>query len=184
MAFNKNKDLRQCVIDELNVALGLQLTRYDVRKCKRFGPQSKKPRTVLVQVWDEDIKHNVLAVKKNLIGGHLRIRDYLPDHILELVQCAYVLKNEGRVFGVWGTRKGVFGKLSANSETFRIKDAGHVESLRKQQKKSNMEPKSDAKPHVTVNVARHPTETPTQTTSSGVLYKYPQQVEQPEQNAL
>ena len=49
LLFDKNKDLRQSAIDTLNTQLNLTMNRYDIRKCKRFGPQTKNPRTVMVQ---------------------------------------------------------------------------------------------------------------------------------------
>ncbi len=58
------------------------------------------------------------------------MRDFLQDHILDLLQEAYTLKSDNLVFGIWGTRKGVWMKLLENGERIKIKDKAHVEKLR------------------------------------------------------
>ena len=126
---NKNRDLRQCVIDTLNSKLSLSLNRYDIRKCKRFGPQTKKPRTVIVQTWDKDIKHAVLSRKKALIGSILKVRDFFQDQNLELLQEAYQLKTLNLVFGVWATRQGVFVRVREHDDPIKIRDKDHIAKL-------------------------------------------------------
>ena len=41
LPFDQNKDLPQCVIDTLSTKLNIEINRYDIRKCKRFRPQTK-----------------------------------------------------------------------------------------------------------------------------------------------
>ena len=71
----------------------------------------------------------MLTKKKELLGGTLKVRDFLQDHILDLLQEAYKLKTDNLVFGIWGTRKGVWMKLMEHMERIRIKDKAHVAQL-------------------------------------------------------
>ena len=63
------------------------------------------------------------------MGSTLKVRDFLQDTYLDLLQSAYELKLNEFVFGIWGTRKGVFIKLTEHGDRIRIKDKAHIASL-------------------------------------------------------
>ena len=88
----------------------------DVDLAVRFGSTNKKPRAVLVTLVCRWMKRSIPASRKILAGSNYKVRDFLPEEVLDILVAANTEKLVDNVESCWPARGRVYVKTDEKAK--------------------------------------------------------------------
>ena len=124
---NDELPLELMVVELIRKEFEFDVEARDVDLAVRFGSHEKKPRTILVTMVSRWMKRSIISSKKVLKNTGYKIRDFLPEEVLDLLYAANAERIAENLESCWPARGGVCLKFDQNSKPQHV---GSIRELR------------------------------------------------------
>ena len=114
VAKNDELPLELMVVELIRNEFGFDVEARDIDLAVRFGSYDKKPRAILVSMVSRWMKRSLIATKKVLLNSGYKIRDFLPEEVLDVLHAANAERIAENIESCWPARGVCISSLMRN----------------------------------------------------------------------